>query len=222
MIKAVLYDMDGTVLDTMPLYERAWSYADEQFGLKGEIARLISTFAGMNNADIEAFVLSRTGNDFPYADFRRALAMKFDEIMTLEGIPCKAGAPEIFDRIREMGLRQILVTSSSPKRVFPYLTMAGIANAFDDIVTGDMVVHGKPDPEIFLLGAKKAGCEPFECVVVEDAANGARAGIAAGMKTVMIPEYPPIPEDVAALLWHECQSLAELPDLIRAENESLK
>lgn len=222
MIKAVLYDMDGTVLDTMPIYERAWQYADAQFGLQGEISCLITTFAGMNNADIEAFVRSRLEDNFPYADLRRTMTARFEEIVNADGIPCKSGAPEVFSRIREMGLKQILVTSSSPARVFPYLSMAGIENEFDAIVTGDMVVHGKPDPEIFLLGAQKAECEPFECVVVEDAANGARAGIAAKMRTVMIPEYPPIPEDVATLLWHECQSLAELPDLIRAENESLK
>ena len=222
MIKAVLYDMDGTVLDTMPIYERAWQYADDAFHLGGSVSCLLPQISGMNNADIEALMRSRLEKGFPYADLRRTMATRFEEIVEANGIPCKAGAPEIFDRIREMGLRQILVTSSSPKRVFPYLELAGIANAFDDVVTGDMVVHGKPDPEIFLLGAQKAGCKACECVVVEDAANGARAGIAAGMRTVMIPEYPPIPQDVAQNLWHECQSLAELADLIRVENESMK
>lgn len=217
MIKAVLYDMDGTVLDTMVIYERAWAYADEVYGLGGRAAKLVPLLGGMNGTDCAAFVRNRLGEDFPYAEFRKCLEKKFEEIVQTEGIPCKPGAPEIFDRIREMGLRQILVTSSAPSHVFPYLKIAGIENAFDGVITGDRVVHGKPDPEIFLLGAKEAGCEPIECVVVEDAVHGARAGIAAGMKTVMIPEYPPIAEDVRAGLWHECKTLAEIPDLIAAE-----
>ena len=217
MIKAVLYDMDGTILDTMVIYERAWAYADEVYGLGGRAAALVPLLGGMNYTDCMTTVRAHLGADFPYAEFRRFLEARFDEIANTEGIPCKSGAPEIFDRVRKMGLRQILVTSSAPPHVFPYLKIAGIENVFDGVITGDMVVHSKPDPEIFLLGAKEAGCEPCECVVVEDAVHGARAGIAAGMKTIMIPEYPPIPEDIRAKLWHECKTLAEIPALIEAE-----
>ena len=217
MIKAVLYDMDGTVLDTMVIYERAWAYADEVYGYGGRAAALVPILGGVSAADCAAIVRSRLGEDFPYPEFRSFLEDKFEEIVKSEGIPCKPGAPEIFDRIRKMGLRQILVTSSTPAHVFPYLKIAGIENVFDDVITGDMVAHSKPNPDIFLLGAKTAGCDPCECVVVEDAVNGARAGIAAGMKTIMVPQYPPVPKDIAKDLWHECKTLAEIPDLIAAE-----
>lgn len=217
MIKAVLYDMDGTVLDTMVIYERSWAMADKDYGLGGRAAALVPMLGGMNRRDCETFTCDRLGADFPYAEFRKRLEEHFARIVETEGIPCKPGAPEIFDRIRKMGIRQVLVTSSSPQHVFPFLKVAGIENEFDDVVTGDRVVHGKPNPEIFLLGAEAAGCEPCECVVVEDSVHGARAGIAGGMKTIMIPEYPPIPEDIRAKLWHECKTLAEIPDLIAAE-----
>ena len=218
MIKAVLYDMDGTVLDTMPIYERAWAYADETLGCGGRLVAMIPHISGMNNNDCKTYVLTRMGEDFPYTEFRRLMRGKMADIIAAEGITCKAGAPEIFDTLRSMGIKQVLVTSSPPKAVHPYLESVGLTDAFDGIITGDMVVHGKPDPEIFLLGAKLAGCEPQECVVVEDAFNGARAGIAGGMLTVMIPEYPPIPKDVAEKLWHECKSLAELSGLIEEYN----
>ena len=220
MIKAVLYDMDGTVLDTMPLYERSWAYADELLGCGGRAVAMIPQISGMNNNDCKEYVLARMGEDFPYTEFRRLMRGRMEEIIAEQGISCKAGAPEIFETLRTMGIKQILVTSSPPKAVYPYLESVGITNAFDGIITGDMVVHSKPDPEIFLLGAKLAGCEPHECVVVEDAFSGARAGIAGGMLTVMIPEYLPIPEDVAQKLWHECQSLAELSGLISDYNRT--
>lgn len=219
MIKAILYDMDGTVLDTMPIYEHSWRAADEAFGCNGKAVALLPTIAGMKDEDIRALALSRLGEDFPYADFRRILSETFEKVIAQNGIPCKKGAPEVFDHIRAMGIRQVLVTSSAPPRVFPYLELAGIRDVFDDIITGDMVTHSKPNPEIFLMGAEKAGCLPSECVVVEDAANGARAGIAAEMRTVMIPEYPPVPQDIATKLWHECRDLTELPALIAAANQ---
>ena len=215
MIKAVLYDMDGTVLDTMPIYEHGWAVADAQYGCGGRLASLIPQVAGRNEKDSGDLVRAHMGEDFPYEDFRKIINATLEEVIERDGIACKKGAPEIFDRIRKMGIVQVLVTSSLPERVFPYLRKAGIENAFDAVVTGDMVVHSKPDPEIFLLGAKVANCLPCECVVVEDAANGARAGIAAGMKTIMIPEYPPIPEDVRISLWHECRDLSEIADLIQ-------
>ena len=220
MIKAVLYDMDGTVLDTMPIYEMGWKAADEAFGCHGKAVELMPMIAGMKDEDIRALALTRLGDDFPYTEFRRVLAETMETWISQNGIACKKGAPEIFDRLRSLGIKQVLVTSSAPPRVFPFLAMAGIENAFDAIITGDMVAHSKPDPEIFLLGAKAAGCTPDECVVVEDAANGARAGIAAGMRTVMIPEYPPIPQDVAGHLWQECGDLSELYGLIDSCNRS--
>lgn len=220
MIKAVLYDMDGTVLDTMKLYEAGWDYADREYGYGGRARALVPKLAGTNDTDGAAIVRANLGEDFPYDEFRKVMFGRMDAMIAQEGIPCKPGAPEIFATLREMGIKQILVTSSSPARVYPYLKVAGIENEFDDVVTGDMVTHSKPDPEIFLIGAKRAGCEPSECVVVEDAVNGARAGIAAGMRTVMIPEYPPIPDDLMPQLWHECKSLAELPAWIENENKT--
>lgn len=215
MIKAILYDMDGTVLDTMKIYQHAWNVADAAMGLGGKAAALITRVAGMSVVDSNELLRNVIGNDFPYMEFRKIMEKTFAETIQRDGVDCKKGAPEIFDRIRSLGIRQILVTSSSPERVFPYLELAGIRNAFDGVITGDMVEHSKPNPEIFLLGAKAAGVLPEECLVVEDAPTGIRAGVAAGMRTVMIPEYPPIADDIRAILWRECKDLSELYDLVK-------
>ena len=214
MIKAILYDMDGTVLDTMPLYEHGWAVADEAFGFGGRIAALVPQIAGMNSRDSGEFVRAQIGEAFDYAAFRKIINDTLESDIAAQGIKCKKGAPEIFDTIRKMGIKQILATSSTPRHVLPYLKLAGIENAFDGMVTGDLVKKSKPDPEIFLLGAALAGCSPEECVVIEDAANGVRAGVAAGMKTIMIPQYTPIPDDLRTILWHECRDLSEIAGLV--------
>lgn len=217
MIKAILYDMDGTVLDTMPIYQLGWERADEAFGLEGRAVALLPQVAGMTAKQSGEFVREHLCVEFPYEEFRRIINETLDEVVAKDGISCKKGAPEIFETIRSMGFLQVLATSSIPECVFPYLKKAGIENAFDAVVTGDMVTRSKPDPEIFLCAARAVGCDPSECVVVEDASNGARAGIAAGIKTIMIPEYPPIPEDVKVNLWHECRDLSEIAALVAKE-----
>ncbi len=215
MIKAVLYDMDGTVLDTMPLYYIGWKAADDAFGCSGRAVALLPRVAGMTTAQAAVFLRAELGADFPSEAFLTRLFEAYEEAIGTHGVSCKKGAPEIFEVMRKMGIRQAICSSSDAAHVKPYLKMAGIENAFDAIITGDMVKNSKPAPDIFLMGAEVLGCAPEACLVVEDAANGVRAGAAAGMRTVMIPEYPPIPEDVRPLVWHESADLSELEALVR-------
>ncbi|MBQ1982919.1 MAG: HAD family hydrolase, partial [Clostridia bacterium] len=86
---------------------------------------------------------------------------------------------------------------------------------FDEgaIITGDMVEHGKPSPDIFLLCAERLGVAPHEAIGVEDSANGVRAIHAAGMRAVMIPDIVLPTAEILSLAWRRCENLAELPDL---------
>ena len=215
MFKAILYDMDGTVLDTMILYDVAWKQADRDFGCGGRAAAILPSIAGMTPTQVASRLRAELGEDFPAETFRARLFEVYVETVQTRGVSCKKGAPEIFEVMRKMGIRQAICSSSFEEHVKPYLKMAGIENAFDAIITGDMVKNSKPAPDIFLMGAEAVGCAPEECLVVEDAASGIRAGAAAGMRTVMIPEYPPIPEDIIPLVWRECKDLSELEALVR-------
>ena len=218
MIKAILYDMDGTILDTMPLYDLGWKKADEVFGYNGRAAALIAPCAGMTSAQVAASLRAELGADFPAEDYLKKLFEAFEVEINARGVSCKKGAEDIFAAARKIGARQVLCTSSTADHVKPYLKMAGIDGVFDAVITGDMVKRSKPAPDIFLMGAEAVGCAPEECIVVEDAANGVRAGLAAGIRVAMIPEYPPVPEDIRERLWHECADLSELAELVLAES----
>ena len=81
---------------------------------------------------------------------------------------------------------------------------------FDTIVTGDMIEHGKPAPDIYLLAAERLGVDPAECIGVEDSLSGVRAVCAAGMRAVMVPDLIPPTEEIENMLWKKCEGLDEL------------
>ena len=87
-------------------------------------------------------------------------------------------------------------------------------------MTGETVAHGKPHPEIFLTAAAKLGIEPQFCMVVEDSPNGIRAGHAAGMYTVMVPDLHPCTEELHPIVWRCCDALGDLLPLIEKENQT--
>jgi beta-phosphoglucomutase-like phosphatase (HAD superfamily) len=91
---------------------------------------------------------------------------------------------------------------------------------FDKIVTGDTVPNGKPAPDIFLSAAEKLGVAPEHCLVLEDSPNGVRAGLAAGMYVIMVPDLEEPDADMLEKLWHCCRTLQEVPALVEAENQT--
>ena len=187
MFKAILYDMDGTVLDTMILYDVAWKQADRDFGCGGRAAVILPSIAGMTPTQGASRLRAELGEDFPAEKFLARLFEVYVETVRTRGVSCKKGAPEIFEVMRKMGIRQAICSSSFEEHVKPYLKMAGIENAFDAIITGDMVKNSKPAPDIFLMGAEAVGCAPEEaCMVGDRIDNDIRPAKKLGMMTVRL------------------------------------
>lgn len=219
MIQAVLFDMDGTVFDTEPIYRRGWIRAAKEVGFDEDMDLFFARVCGLNMTDIAACVYHFYGEDTPFEEIRTLRRGYLDEELKSGVLPFKAGAPEIFAELKKRGIKIALATSTGRKMVDRYLQMSGLEGVFDAIVTGETVTHGKPHPEIFLTAANKLGIAPEACIVVEDSPNGVRAGHAAGMKTVMVPDLHPCTEELRPLLWQLCDTLTELLPLIDIENE---
>lgn len=213
MIKAVLFDMDGTVFDTERIYREGWFYAAEAIGF-GEMEELLACVFGTAEKDIGTYVYKRYGADFPY---EKMLALRADLIkrrIEENGVPLKDGVPEVFARLREKGIASALATSAPAFRVTDFLERSGLSASFSLVITGDCVNKSKPAPDIFLLAAKELGLKPAECMVVEDSHNGVRAGYNAGMQVAMIPDLQRFTPEIAPYVTHHLTSLAELPDLL--------
>ena len=220
MIKAVLFDMDGTIFDTEAIYRRAWIRAAKDVGFNVDMDRFFELVCGLNMADMTALVHHVYGEDAPFEEVRAGRRVYIEEALATIGLQFKSGAPEILYSLKEQGIRIALVTSSGRPLVDRYLKMSGLEGVFDVIMTGETVVHGKPHPEIFLNAAAKLGIDPSHCMVVEDSPNGIRAGHAAEMYTVMVPDLHPCTEELKSLLWHCCNTLSDLLPLIEKENQT--
>ena len=220
MIKAVLFDMDGTVFDTEAIYRRCWFRAAKDVGFDEDIDLFLHRVCGLNLTDMTAFVYRTYGADAPFEALWGRWLECVDEEMACGILPFKSGAPEIFDEMKKRGIKIALVTSSGQKTVAQYLQMSGLEGVFDVVLTGESVTHGKPHPEVFLIAAERLGVAPAHCVVVEDSPNGVRAGHAAKMFTVMVPDLHPCTEELRALLWQVCDTLTDIIPLIDRENNN--
>ena len=222
MIRAVLFDLDGTLIDTEKTYYRAWHHAAELTDYKGDIAADLRAFSGTNLDGFYAYYRSVWGDTYDPTEMLGVRTRLVNEWLAESGIQPMPGALACLSELREMGIRVAVATSSQRDWAEKCLSDAGLLGIYDSLQAGDEVKNGKPDPEVFLKSAARLGVAPEECVVVEDSLNGARAGVAAGTYTVMVPDMLLPTEEEKKMLWHCLSSLHELPACIRAENEKLK
>lgn len=185
MIKAVIFDLDGVIIDTAHYHYIAWKRLASEFAITLTPAHneLLKGVSRMRSLDI---ILS-LGNIEMSVEQREQLADKKNNwfVEYIESIRPEEIFPGVVDLIKNLKAKNIKVgLASSSKNAPRVIELLGIASEFDTIIDGTMIVHTKPDPEIFLLAAHKLGIKPSECLVFEDAEAGVEAALAAGMKCV--------------------------------------
>jgi len=185
MIKAVIFDLDGVIVDTAHYHFVAWKRLANELGidfteqeneqLKGvsrmRSLEIILELGNLRLSQEEMDHLATKKNKW-FVEYINA--MKPEEIFP--------GVKEMIQDIRASGIKVALASSS--KNAETVITLLNIKNLFDVMVDGTMITHTKPDPEIFLLAAEKLNLPPLECLVFEDAEAGVEATIAAGMKCI--------------------------------------
>ena len=187
LYSAVIFDLDGLILDTETISRTAWQRALADFGLE-LTDKLYQSITGLNVADIGKIFHTAFGKDFPLDRVTQLRSQYIYEHLSGQRITVKPGFPEILDLLDKSRIPRAVATSSSTALAIRKLTDANLIDKFDAVVCGDQVQKGKPAPDIFLTAAKKLNAQPESCLVFEDSENGIRAAHAAGMTAVMIPD----------------------------------
>ena len=217
MIKAVIFDMDGTLFDTESVYANAWRAAGRELNF-APIEEAIAACTGRNAKDTRRFFEDHYADLVSYDEFMAVRTKYYDAKIAEIGVPLKPGVVELLEYLKANGIGIALATATRMVRTLENMERTGLGHYFDVLVTGDMVEHGKPHPETFLTAAAKLGVDPSECMGVEDSFNGVRAIRAAGMVTVMVPDVTAPTPEIEALLDAKCETLHELIPMIEKSN----
>lgn len=215
MIKALVFDMDGLLLDSERIVQRSWNEAGEEFGVSGVGQQIYHTI-GMNRKARNAFFREVFGEEFPLEEFNKKSSEKFYQIVEREGLPVKTGAKELLTYAKEHGLKTAVATSSGKEYAVKVLEDAGLYGYFDGGVFGDMVHRSKPDPEIYLKACAGIGKEPGECLALEDAPAGVRSAHAAGLQVIVIPDLVAPEEEICALAFRQCKTLLDVIPILES------
>ena len=210
--KAIIFDMDGVILDSESISDRTWAITQKEMGVTTD-KDYINMCRGTNHNDTLQILRDVFGADFDAEKYMQRCVDLFHQIEDTEGIPLMPYAKEILEYLAP---RYILALASSTngRAVKRQLTNTGVIDYFKTRTTGDQVVHSKPDPEIYLIACRSLGLEPAECVAVEDSPNGIRSAYAAGMPVIMVPDkIAPTPE-IEALCWKICPTLKSLEEFL--------
>lgn len=176
-MKAALFDFDGVMVDTEPIYDIFWNEAARRYGLG------IDNFAEKIKGTTLPHILKKYFSTYS-EEFRQTVIRESTEYEKDMPLPPMPGSIEFLRMLKEHGVKTALVTSSDDMKIQRAFRLLRLDGLFDTVVTADRITEGKPHPMCYLLAASDLKVKPEECVVFEDSFAGIEAGNAAGMRVI--------------------------------------
>lgn len=186
-IKAVIFDMDGLILDSERISFSCFKKVFSNYGYDMSEAYYL-TLIGRNYNGVKESILNRYGSGFPFDLLYDEKIELMSKIISENGIDLKCGVVELIDYLVENNYKIAVATSTHREKAEQLLELVKIKDKFNFIICGNDIVNSKPNPEIFLKAAEGLGVEPVECIVLEDSKAGIEAAYSAGMKGLNIPD----------------------------------
>ncbi|MBV8902580.1 MAG: HAD family phosphatase [Acidobacteriia bacterium] len=197
--RAVLWDMDGTLIDSEEFHWISWRDTLEARGIPITREQFLSSFGRRNDAIISQW-LGPAATPDSIAEIADAKEKLYRDLICKHGIPPLPGVADWVRRLHEQGWLQAIASSAPRLNIDVVLEALGAAQYFDGIVSAEEVKNGKPDPEVYLTAASLVGTPPGRCIVVEDAAAGIEGARRAGMRSIGVNQHGQLlPADIVVL-----------------------
>ena len=209
MIKGVIFDMDGLMIDTEKLLTRFWCEAANLYGFNMTMEHVLG-IRSLAAKFAEPKLKGIFGESFDYMAVRAKRIELMNDYIQKNGIEKKKGLDDLLEYLKQNGYSIAVATATDLKRTTAYLTRINIFHYFDKIVCASMVKSGKPEPDIYLKASEELGLSPSECIALEDSPNGIISAHRAGCKPIMIPDLSEPDEELLKI----CEARLDSLDLV--------
>lgn len=213
MIDTVIFDMDGTLIDTEKYYRIFWPKALACFGYHMTDEQTLS-MRSLGRPFAPAYLKELFGEALDYYAVRDKRKKLMEECLNKEGIKLKPGAVELLTWMKEHNIRAAVATATDMERTSKYLAQLGLHPYFDKIISATMVKEGKPSPHIYLYACEQLDRKPEDCIAVEDSPNGVLSAYGAGCKVVMVPDQTQPDTELREKLYACVQTLTDIQRLL--------
>ena len=212
-IKAVIFDMDGTLIDTEKYYHICWMEAIRHFGYEVTDAQAFG-LRSLGRPFVQEYFRKLYGPDFDYEKVHAYRKKLMEPLLQEKGIDLKPGAKEILSYLQGKGIITAIATATDLERTEKYLKQLGLYEYFEKVISARMVEFGKPAPDVYLYACSQLGLAPSECMAVEDSPNGVTSAFRAGCKVVMVPDQTQPEAELLPMLYAKVDSLLGLKEYL--------
>lgn len=209
----VIFDLDGTLIDTEKLYRKYWPMALADYGYDLSDERAL-TLRSLGRPFAPKQFKDWYGEDFDYDLIRKRRKEYVEGHIEKYGVELRPGVVETLDYLNEKGITAAIATATDLERTTKYLEMTGINGRFKKIICATMVKNGKPAPDIYEYVCKELLALPSDCYAVEDAPNGVRSAYTAGLNVIFVPDQAPADDSIKDMLFANIESLTLIKTLL--------
>ena len=217
MVRAVIFDMDGVLIDTEKHYNIAWCEAAKQAGYTDFTREHALMLRSCDARAASKMMKGIFGEQFDYYAIREIRRTIVAKRLAKYGLEKKPGLDEILAFLHKKGIKTAVATATPLELTLQHLEKSGVKDQFDKIVSAKQVENGKPAPDVYLYACEQIGEQPKDCIAVEDSPNGIRSAYAAGCMPVMVPDLTEPDEELKPLLYAVVKTLADIQGIIGKE-----